>query len=112
MILIESVKYREVPGNYAEVRDHIERQMFEPGSSLAAHNDTFSYEICEGRRFVRPSDGLDVVIASTADVQGITMITLSGGSLNGVIALATAQGYTSIGWAHRHDGVWTIGGLK
>lgn len=39
------------------------------------------------------------------------MITLSGGSLKGVLALASNQGYTSICWASQKGGVWTIGGL-
>ena len=40
------------------------------------------------------------------------MITLSGGSLKGVMHMAMCQGYTDCGWATRRDGVWTVGGLK
>lgn len=40
------------------------------------------------------------------------MITLSGGSLRGVMHLAINQGYKTCRWAVYQDGVWTIGGLR
>lgn len=40
------------------------------------------------------------------------IITLTGGSLTGVLALAKNQGYTHIGWMTRINGIWTLGGLS
>ena len=73
MIVITKIETIEVPLSYAEIRamewDDRAEAVGPYGSMTMDRNEIT--ELVEGRRFVRPSDGLDVVIGMGADVQDL-----------------------------------------
>lgn len=68
MILIESIKYYEVEGDWTRVMEMLSRDHIPCYGSEESVSAELAQTIVRGRRFVRPSDGTDVFIGNTPDV--------------------------------------------
>ena len=74
MILVESIKYFEVPGDVHEIVKKISAyEAVEVFTKDGAHiiSANLLHEVVHGRRFRRPRDGEEIVIGWTKEVQDL-----------------------------------------